>query len=571
MTHTSDIPVQHFELLFDSSPGSFLILLPDADFTIVGVTKGYRRDTLTTREVLLGRGVFDAFPDNPHTPEANSTRNLRASLLRVVATRSPDTMVIQRYDVPRRDGMGFEVRYWSPVNTPVIAPDGEMIYIIHGVRNVTDYMRLQEENESRQKQSAELSARNRQMEAEILQRGWDIDEKNRELRHANEALMRYAQTARDEAQSKDEFLAMLAHELRNPLAGISTALELLAIVGNDASKAAELRDVCYRQLGNLTRLVDDLLDVSRVSRGAVHLRREALDLRDILDSALHAVRGLLDERGLAVSTSITPGAYRMWGDATRLEQVLTNLLANAARYTESGGRVDIVLGNETAASGSWGVLRIKDTGRGIPPDMLSRIFDMFVQVDTEIDRARGGLGIGLTLVQKLVEMHGGAVEGYSEGIGHGSTFTVRLPLDAGVSLPEQRGGRGTVPAGQVPGTRVLLIEDNVDARMTLKNLLQAYGYQVEVAETGEEGLQRMLQERPDVAIVDIGLPGLDGFEVARRTRMTPETRGVRLVALSGYSGPDTERKAAAAGFDMHLVKPVNPVELPAILTVRADR
>ncbi|GIZ53921.1 hypothetical protein NCCP691_39350 [Noviherbaspirillum aridicola] len=563
--------MQHFELLFDSSPGSFLILLPDADFTIVGVTKGYRRDTLTTREVLLGRGVFDAFPDNPHTPEANSTRNLRASLLRVVATRSPDTMVIQRYDVPRRDGMGFEVRYWSPVNTPVIAPDGEMIYIIHGVRNVTDYMRLQEENESRQKQSAELSARNRQMEAEILQRGWDIDEKNRELRHANEALMRYAQTARDEAQSKDEFLAMLAHELRNPLAGISTALELLAIVGNDASKAAELRDVCYRQLGNLTRLVDDLLDVSRVSRGAVHLRREALDLRDILDSALHAVRGLLDERGLAVSTSITPGAYRMWGDATRLEQVLTNLLANAARYTESGGRVDIVLGNETAASGSWGVLRIKDTGRGIPPDMLSRIFDMFVQVDTEIDRARGGLGIGLTLVQKLVEMHGGAVEGYSEGIGHGSTFTVRLPLDAGVSLPEQRGGRGTVPAGQVPGTRVLLIEDNVDARMTLKNLLQAYGYQVEVAETGEEGLQRMLQERPDVAIVDIGLPGLDGFEVARRTRMTPETRGVRLVALSGYSGPDTERKAAAAGFDMHLVKPVNPVELPAILTVRADR
>lgn len=567
MRYARNIPVEHFELLFETSPGSFLVLLPDEDFTIVGVTNDYLRDTITQREEILGKAVFDAFPDNPNSPEANSTENLGTSLRRVVATKVSDTMPIQRYDVPRRDGTGFELRYWSPVNTPVLSQSGELLYIIHRVENVTDYMRLREESEARRKKSAELSARNEKMEAEILQRGLDLDAKNRELRHVNETLLQYAQTAREEARMKDEFLAMLAHELRNPLAGISTALELLGIAGNDSSKAKELREVCYRQLDNLTRLVDDLLDASRVSRGAVSLRKEPLDLRDVLDSALHAVRGFLDGRGLAVNTSINPGSYRMTGDATRLEQVLSNLLTNAAKYTEIGGKVDIIVSNETVAGESWGVLQMKDTGRGIPRDKLSRIFDMFVQVDTKIDRAQGGLGIGLTLVQKLVEMHGGTVEAYSEGIGCGSTFTVRLPLDVGALLPAQRTRRGTLPLDmeQGSGARILLIEDNVDARETLKTLLQAYGYAVEVAETGEEGLRQLLEQRPDIAIVDIGLPGLDGFEVARRTRMAPEASGVKLVALSGYSGTDTERKAVAAGFDLHLVKPLNPVDFPKIL------
>lgn len=571
MAMPSKIPAEHFEAIFEASPGSFLILLPNEDFTIVGVTNGYLRDTLTTRDQILGKPVFDAFPDNPHTPEANSTRNLRASLRRVIETRFSDAMAIQRYDVPRRDGSGFEIRYWSPVNTPVLSSDGDIAYIVHRVENVTDYMRLREENEARRKTSAELSEQNEKMEAEILQRGLELDAKNKELRQANETLLQYARAARDEAQKKDEFLAMLAHELRNPLAGISTALELLGLTAHDSSKARELREVCYRQVGNLTRLVDDLLDVSRVSRGAVYLRKEPLDLRDILDSALHTVRGFLDDRGLSVSTSIAPGTYRMRADSTRLEQVLSNLLANAAKYTDAGGQVAIVLSNETGANESWGVLQVKDTGRGIPPDKLSEIFDLFVQVDPQIDRAQGGLGIGLTLVQKLVEMHGGLVTAESQGIGSGSTFTVRLPLDADLSLPTQGNLRGTLPGDRRADVRVLLIEDNVDARETLKTLLQTYGYVVEAVESGEEGLQRMLLQRPDIAIVDIGLPGLDGFEVARRTRMLPDAGKIKLVALSGYSGTDTERKAVAAGFNLHLVKPVNPVELPKILTKSPGR
>jgi two-component system, sensor histidine kinase len=571
MTHHRNISSQHFQLLFENAPGSFLILLPDADFTIVGVTNEYLQETLTTRENLLGKPVFDMFPDNPDTPEANSKRNLNVSLQRVVATRAPDTMTVQRYDVRGRDGAGFEVRYWSPVNTPVLSAEGELLYIIHRVQNVTEYIRLTQDNETRQRKSQELSEQNRRMEAEILQRSLELAAKNKALQHANQELTRYANQARAEAQNKDEFLAMLAHELRNPLAGISSALELLEVIGHDADKSAQLHQVCHRQLGNLTRLVDDLLDVSRVSRGEMHLRKEPLDVQDIVESALHALRGLLDGRDLAIHTSIASGMYSMLGDATRLEQVLTNLLANAAKYTSDGGRIDIALAKEAKGDAQWAVLQVKDTGRGIPPDKLSAIFGMFVQVDASVDRTHGGLGIGLTLVQKLVELHGGTVEAESQGLGFGSTFTVRLPLDASVSVPASHARRGIVPGAESPGTRVLIIEDNDDAREMLKSLLEAYGYAVEAAATGDEGLKLLLARCPDVAIVDIGLPGLDGFELARRARAAPEGKAVKLVALSGYSGPDTEHKAAAAGFNLHLVKPVSAADLPRIVRTGPHR
>ncbi|HEX8883749.1 MAG TPA: ATP-binding protein [Noviherbaspirillum sp.] len=565
MTSRDILPAEHYQLLFENAPSAFLILRPNEHFTIAAVSNAYLHDTLTKREQILGKPVFDVFPDNPHTPEANSTRNLMASLKRVVSTRSTDTMGIQRYDVPGQDGDGFEVRYWSPVNAPVMSPEGDVLYIIHRVQNVTDYMRLAEENAMRREESVALTARNRKMEAEILQHIHTLDEKNRELQYANAELMQYARQASDEARSKDEFLAMLAHELRNPLAGISTALELMGMVGDDAAKTRQYREVCKRQVGNLTRLVDDLLDVSRVSRGAVHLQHQPLDLRDVVESALHAVRGPLDAKALTVTTNITSGTYQMLGDATRLEQVLTNLLVNAAKYSDVSGRVDIGLRAETTDNGPWAVLEVKDAGRGIPPEKLTTIFDLFVQVDTELDRAHGGLGIGLTLVQKLIEMHGGSVVAYSQGLGCGSTFTVRLPLGLpmAAAAPDILGT--PVPRPDRTDVRVLVVEDNVDARDTLKSLLEAYGYSVEVAATGEEGLRLLLAQRPDVAIVDIGLPGLDGFEIARRVRGAPEASTIKLVALSGYSGPDTEQKAAEAGFDLHLVKPINVVELPGIL------
>lgn len=566
MPQKANIAVEQFQSLFEVAPASFLVLLPDADFTIVGVTDDYLRNTFKTREEILGKPVFEAFPDNPQTPEANSTKNLSASLKCVIATKSTDTMAIQRYDVPSPDGRGFEVRYWSPVNRPVFSADGELAYIIHRVENVTDYMRLLHESEAQQQRTAELSEQNRKMEAAVLQSSLDLERANSELKNANQTLTRYAEQVRHEARLKDEFLAMLAHELRNPLAGISAAIELLGLVENDPAQLAQIRDICRRQIGNLTRMVDDLLDVSRISRGTVELRREPLDLRDIVESALHATRGLLDQHNLAVSTNITPGTYTMLGDTTRLEQVMTNLLANAAKYSDSGAQVTINLTKETASNEQWAILQVKDAGRGIPPDRLNDIFNLFVQVDTTMDRARGGLGIGLTLVQKLVELHGGTVKAQSQGMGYGSTFTVHLPISSDASLSPssiQKNSASLLPKGT--RNKILIIEDNVDAREALKALLKAYGYEVEVANDGVEGLQLLQTVQPEIAIIDIGLPGLDGFEVARRTREALGDKALKLVALSGYSDPDTKGKAINAGFDLHLVKPLNPAELASIL------
>ncbi|HVL77059.1 MAG TPA: ATP-binding protein [Noviherbaspirillum sp.] len=561
------IPAEHFQRIFESAPGSFLLLLPTPAFTIAAVTDDYLRDTLTTRAHLLGKPLFDAFPDNPSLPEAHATRNLRASLERVLATRSSDMMAIQRYDVPRRDGTGFEVRYWTPINTPVLSAGGDILYIVHRVKNVTDYVRLQEENEAQHKQSAELDARNRRMQAEVLQQSMELDAKNRELRQVNEALREYAQKARDEARHKDEFLAMLAHELRNPLAGISSALELLQLGEGDQTKNAQLHEVCRRQLGNLVRLVDDLLDVSRISRGAVALRMERLDLRDVVESALYAVRSVFDDKGLAVATTIRPGAYQVLGDATRLEQVLSNLMVNAAKFTQAGGKVEVTLANEQQGQWTWSVVQVTDSGRGIPQEKLDAIFDLFVQVDAGIDRARGGLGIGLPLARKLAEMHGGSIVAESRGTGFGSSFIVRLPNDAD-SGPVAPGDDAELPKFSArSGTRVLVIDDNADARETLKSLLEAYGFCVDTAATGEEGLERLLARCHEIALVDIGLPGLDGFEVARKVRRAPSASHTRLVALTGYSGPETERRVVEAGFDLHLVKPVRATELQRIIDV----
>jgi signal transduction histidine kinase len=474
-------------------------------------------------------------------------------------------MAIQRYDVLGPDGNEFEVRYWSPINRPVMNADGDISYIIHRVENVTAYIQLSQENQEQKQRTTELSLQNRSMEAEILQRGQALDKLNSELRNANAALIQYAQQTKEEGKNKDEFLAMLAHELRNPLASISSAIELLGMVERDPGRIAQIRDICRRQIGNLTRMVNDLLDASRIGRGAIALQYEPLDLRDIVTNALHASRAKLDRLNLAVNTDITSGTYLMRGDSTRLEQVVVNLLDNAAKFSEAGGQISILLTNESAGQAKWAVLQVKDKGRGIPPEKLNLIFDMFMQADTTLDRSRGGLGIGLTLVQRLVEMHDGNISATSQGPGHGSTFTVRLPVDAALALPTASLPEQPVDLLKNRRSRVVIIEDNIDAQTTLKAILEAYGFDVAVADDGEAGLQLLQATQPDVAIVDIGLPMLDGFEVARRTRALPLSRRIKLVALSGYSDPGTKTRATDAGFDVHLVKPVNPAELTALL------
>ncbi|HEX5750274.1 MAG TPA: ATP-binding protein [Archangium sp.] len=372
--------------------------------------------------------------------------------------------------------------------------------------------------------------------------------------------------AQEDGRRKDEFLAMLAHELRNPLAALSTALEVMKLSHGDAARAARLRELCNHQVDCLVRMVDDLLDVSRITRGKVELRKQEVDLRAIVQDTLETLRSRLEERGHELSVTFAPGGFRLEADATRLEQVLSNLVSNAIKYTEPGGSISLRMAREEVEGAPWAVLRVRDTGRGIPRDMLERVFELFVQVDASIDRSAGGLGLGLTLVKRLVEMHGGTVHAHSEGPGKGSEFVVRLPLSREVPRPTRMPcALARPPPTLQPRLRVLVVEDRAPVRETLRVLLQGMGHEVEVATDGVEGVTRILELRPDVALVDVGLPGLDGHELARRVRASTHGASLYLVALTGYGGPEARAKALEAGFDLHLVKPLRESDLLRVL------
>ncbi len=402
-------------------------------------------------------------------------------------------------------------------------------------------------------------------------------------------LQRRAEELAEVDRRKDQFLAMLAHELRNPLAPIVNALEIMRLREEPDPVFVRARSAMERQVRHMVHLVDDLLDVSRISTGKVTLRQEPVVLADIVQQAVETSRPLITKRNHTLAIDLPRETVRMFADRTRLSQVISNLLNNAAKYTDPGGR--ITLGCERDEDAGEVIIRIRDTGIGISPELLPRVFDLFVQADRAADRALGGLGIGLTVAQRLVQMHGGSLTARSKGLGQGSEFVVRLPClpaeerriltlaktdrapgaegldkDLDEDLDEDLDNvRARAELATGPPLRVLLIEDNDDIRATLQDLLRAHGHQVDVASDGIEGLQRAHAQRPDVALIDIGLPKLDGYQVAARFRAELPWPPV-LIALSGYGQPEDRSRARAAGFDAHLVKPVRLDELLRALT-----
>jgi signal transduction histidine kinase len=357
-------------------------------------------------------------------------------------------------------------------------------------------------------------------------------------------------------QAKDEFLAMLGHELRNPLGAIASATSLLNAAGGAEPTSARARAVIMRQVQLLSRLVDDLLDVSRVTSGKVTLVRQPIDLAELVRNAVGGWRfsGRLDRH--QVSVDVVP----VWADAdtARVEQVVSNLVGNALKYTPPGGAVAI----RVYADADAAVLQVQDTGAGIPPNVVDRMFDLFVQGERTIDRAQGGLGVGLTLVRALVEMHGGTVRGTSDGPDRGSTFTVRLPR---TTAPPQTSERSPAPPGHRSPRTILVIEDNADAREMMRTQLMLEGHDLHEAADGDTGVSLATSLVPDVALIDVGLPVVDGYEVARRIRATPAGKSILLIAVTGYGQAEDRRRALDAGFDAHLTKPVLPERLAEAL------
>ncbi len=365
---------------------------------------------------------------------------------------------------------------------------------------------------------------------------------------------------READQLKDEFLAMLAHELRNPLAPVRNALHILKQPGVTAALTGQVRDMAERQVQHMARLLDDLLDVSRISRGRIELQKESVDVAALVRRTVEAVHPLFEERRHELTVTVPAAPLRVEADPTRLEQVLTNLLNNAAKYTDPGGQVWLTAEPEDGMV----VLRVRDTGIGIEPALLPRIFDLFVQAERRLDRSQGGVGIGLTLVKRLVELHGGSVAAHSEGPGRGSDFVVRLPAArAAGERPAGPAPGGAAPAP--PRRRVLVVDDNPDAADSLALLLGLAGQEVRAAYDGPSALARAGDFRPQMVFLDIGMPGMDGYEVARRLRRQAGPNGVVLVALTGWGQDEDRRRSEEAGFDRHLVKPVEPEALEAIL------
>lgn len=389
----------------------------------------------------------------------------------------------------------------------------------------------------------------------------DIGERSRLERKTHEQ----AEALADLHRRKDEFLAMLSHELRNPLAPISNAVQLLRLQRHESPLQQRACTIIERQLGQLVHLVDDLLEVSRISTGRIHLQREQLDMRAIVERGVETARPLIEQRRHALDVHLPPSPIWIDGDATRLEQVVVNLLNNAAKYTDECGNIWLSLQQE----GTEAVLRVRDSGVGIAPDLMPRIFTLFTQAERSLARSQGGLGIGLALVQRLVEMHEGRVEA-SSVLGKGSEFVVRLPAAlAAAAKPPSPPSEEAKPTG--PSLRMLVVDDNVDAAESLAMLMRASGHDVRTAHDGPTALDLALDYRPNVVLLDIGLPGLDGYEVAKRMRQQPVHQNVVVVAMTGYGKESDRKRAQDAGFDHHLVKPARFEQLQKILASVSER
>jgi signal transduction histidine kinase len=391
---------------------------------------------------------------------------------------------------------------------------------------------------------------------ELRRQTQKLSQRTTELTATNKRLTREMEerrAAERQSHAKDEFLAMLGHELRNPLSAISSAASLIGLAGAGPDTVARAKVIIQRQSQHLSRIVDDLLDLSRAMSGKILLSRQPLEVAALVNSCLDTFKATGRTGTYQLNIELAPG----WvdGDPTRLEQIATNLIDNALKYTPHGGTIGITVGHDD--DHDQVLLTVRDTGVGIAPDLLPHVFDVFVQGSITIDRSQGGLGIGLALVRRLAELHGGSVSAHSDGAGLGSTFIIRLPRAQPVAAPAPSVASG-IDSGK---PTVLLIEDNEDGREMMATMLDTFGYSVRQAADGLQGVQMAHLTVPDVALVDIGLPGIDGYEVARRLRQEADTRHIKLIALTGYGLADDQRRVLEAGFDMHLVKPVDINEL----------
>ena len=554
-------------LLFQESPDVLLVLLPDAPrFTMVAATNARLRATHTTRDTL-GRGLFEVFPDNPADPAATGTSNLRASLERVLATRQPDSMPVQKYDIRGPDG-GFEARYWSPKNFPVLSPSGEVLYILHRVEDVTELVRASELGE-------ELRGRQSAMEREVLQRSRELAAALREVRQAN-AKLAELDTA------KSAFFSNISHEFRTPLTLMIGPLEEVLDRSSLDAATRESLDLAHRNSLRLLKLVNALLDFSKLETGRIEASYEKTDLASYTTDIASAFRSAIEKAGLQFNVDCPPLPEAAYIDRDMWEKIVLNLLSNAFKFTERG-----YIAVRLRDDGNSARLQIEDSGSGIPAAELQNIFKRFHRIENAKGRTFEGTGIGLALVQELVKQLGGSIQVESREAS-GSTFTITVPMGK-KHLPVERvrpdesriaapmrphvlvnetlqwvgpESASTCTPGDNHGPTVLLADDNADMREYVGRLLSPH-YQIIAVADGAAALEAARQRLPDLVLSDVMMPGLDGFALLRELRGDPATRTVPIVMLSARAGEESRIEGLGAGADDYLVKPFSGKELLA--------
>ena len=546
-----------FRSLFQSAPGLYLVL--DPDLVIVAASDAYLRATMTRREEIVGRGLFEVFPDNPDDAEASGEGNLRASLDRVRRNRVPDTMAVQKYDIrrPASDGGEFEVRYWSPLNSPVLDADGTLRYIIHGVEDVTEFVHLKELESEQQQLTVDLQRHNARMEAEILRRSQELQAANRQLRAADTA--------------KSEFLSRMSHELRTPLNAILGFAQLMEM--------DELRNDQRENLGqilsasrHLLALINEVLDIAAIEAGRLSLSLEPVRVADVMEEAVSLLRPLADQHAVLLASPVQPPTEYVLGDLQRLKQILLNLLSNAIKYNRAGGTVRLACARE---AGERLRITVTDTGPGIPRESLHRLFVPFERLSSQPNSIEGA-GLGLPLSKRLAEAMGGSLELASTD-SQGSSFWVELPL---TEPPVERTQplQYVIPSQQSdyaeqagPAFCVLYIEDNPSNLQLVERVLSRRpGIKLISAMRPQLGLDLANEHRPDVVLLDLHLPDMPGQEVFRRLQATPSTAAIPVVILSADARPSLIKSMFDQGARDFLIKPLEIKELLEVLDTLVD-
>jgi len=569
----STTPLPDFRALFESAPGLYLVLAPD--LTIVAASDAYLRATMTRREEILGRGIFEVFPDNPEDPGATGVMNLRASLERVLRQRAPDAMPVQKYDVrrPASEGSGFEERHWSPVNSPVFDAENNLVWIIHRVEDVTEFVRLRQQGSEQLRLTEELRVRAQQMEAEVYLRSQQVAEANRQLHAANEELARLCEKTRELDQLKTDLFANVSHELRTPLALILGPVRRM-LAGDLAPALRNDLEVVERNARTLLRHVNDLLDVARLEARQMSASYAEVDLARLVRFTAGHFDVLADERRITFPVE-APESAPAEADPEKIQRVLLNLLSNAFKFTPPGGQVCCAL----VTQGSRAVITVTDSGPGVPPEMREVIFERFRQGNGGTSRRFGGTGLGLAIARDFVRLHGGDIR-VDEAPAGGAMFTVELPLAAPAGTPVQAGfsesadSAGTrrqtveelrpqagITTAAQDGERplVLVVEDNLEMRRFIAETL-APDYRVAIAGDGREGLEKALSLRPDLILSDLMMPEMGGDAMVEKIRRDHrELDEVPVVLLTAKADEALRVRLLREGAQDYLTKPF-PVE-----------